>query len=92
MFIDLRRFEPKTGTLVGCQMSYPHLIAIDYIGDRMVSLDFGTRRFVIEGTGLEELPMRLQQGMVLAIQEHTARVWPDKPLGTYRHAHCANCP
>ena len=75
LFIDLRRFEPKTGALIGCQMSYPHLIAIDYIGDRMVSLDFGARQFVIEGTGLSELPGRLQQGLVLAIQEYSSTTW-----------------
>lgn len=75
MFLDLRRFEPKTGDLIGTQMSYPHLIAIDYIGDRMVSLDFGARQFVVEGTGLSELPGRLQQGMVLAIQEFSSILW-----------------
>lgn len=76
MFIDLRRFEPKTGALIGCLMSYPALIAVDYIGDHMVALDFGVRRFVIEGTGLASLAARLQQGMVLAIQEFSPKLWP----------------
>lgn len=81
MFIDLRRFEPKTGTMSGSQISYPHLVAVEYTGDTMVSLDFGTRHFVIRGEGLYELVQRLQMGSVLALQEYSARVWPTKPAG-----------
>lgn len=80
MFLDLRRFEPRTGTPIGCQMSYPYLAAVDYIGDHMVALDFGTRHFVVEGKGLDRLVARLQQGMVLAIQEYSSHVWPDDGL------------
>ena len=75
LFIDLRRFEPKTGMLIGSLMSYPALIAMDYIGDHMLALDFGSRQFVIEGKGLDGLAARLQQGMVLAIQEFSPKVW-----------------
>lgn len=81
LFLDLRWFEPRTGVLMGAQMSYPHLFSVDYLGDRMVSLDFGNRHYVIEGTGLGELPMWLQQGMVLAIQEHSKSVWPTEVSG-----------
>lgn len=81
MFLDLRRVEPRTGGLIGCQMGYPYLTAIDYLGDRMVSLDFGVRQFVIEGTGLDALASWLQQGMVLAIQEYSPRIWPQTPSG-----------
>jgi len=81
MFLDLRRFEPRTGGLIGCQMGYPYLSAIDYLGDRMVSLDFGLRQFVIEGTGLDALALWLQQGQVLAIQEYSPRIWPTLPSG-----------
>lgn len=82
MFIDLRRFEPKTSTLTGCLMSYPALIAVDYIGDHMLSLDFGNRRFILEGAGLTDLAARLQQGMVLAIQEFSPKVWQAPPFGS----------
>lgn len=75
MMLHLRRFEPKSGLWMGWQMSYPHLIAVEYIGDTMLSLDFGTRQFVIEGTGLTELARHLQQGTVLAVQEYSAAVW-----------------
>lgn len=75
MFIDLRRFEPRTGSLIGSLMSYPALIAVDYIGDHMLALDFGARQFVLEGAGLDSLAARLQQGMVLAIQEFSPKVW-----------------
>lgn len=81
MFLDLRRFDPRTQTLIGCQVSYPYLYAIDYVGDHMVSLDFGSRIFVIEGRLLGELAARLQSGMVLAIHEYSATIWPCKPNG-----------
>jgi len=81
MFLDLRRFEPRTGGLIGCQMSYPYLSTIDYLDDRMVSLDFGVRQFVIEGSGLNVLALWLQQGQVLAIQEYSPRIWPALPSG-----------
>jgi hypothetical protein len=75
MFIDLRRFEPKTGTLTGCLMSYPALIAVDYIGDCMLALDFGVRKFVLEGDGLGDLVPRLQNGMVIVLQEFSPKLW-----------------
>jgi hypothetical protein len=81
MFLDLQWIEPKTGTLVGCQVSYPHLVAVEYIGDQMVSLDFGSRKFVIEGTGLGELSRWLQQGLVQSIQEYAQSKWAEKPDG-----------
>ena len=81
MFIDLRRFEPKTGSMNGSQISYPHLVAVEYTGDTMISLDFGTRHFVIRGEGLYELVQRLQMGSVLALQEYSAKIWPAKPAG-----------
>jgi len=67
-------------------MSYPHLIAVEYIGDVMLSLDFGMRQFVIEGNGLIELARHLQQGTVLAVQEHMAAIWPAHPTGPSIHS------
>jgi hypothetical protein len=81
LFLDLRRFEPRTGILHGCQMSYPHLVSVDYVGDRLVHLDFGSRRYAIEGEGLCQLVSHLQQGQVLAIQEYSAQVWKAPILG-----------
>jgi hypothetical protein len=81
MMLHLRRYEPKSGLWVGWQLAYPHLIAAEYIGDRMLSLDFGSRQFVIEGTGLDELARRLQDGEVLAVQEYDAEVWPVRQAG-----------
>lgn len=75
LFIDLRRFEPRTGILHGCQMSYPHLVSVDYVGDRLVQLDFGSRKYAIEGEGLAQLVAHLQQGQVLAIQEYSSLIW-----------------
>lgn len=75
MMLHLRRFEPRSGKWMGWQMSYPHLIAVEYIGDTMLSLDFGTRQFVIEGTDLTELARHLQQGSVLAVQEYSVARW-----------------
>ena len=68
MFLDLRKFDGRTGEIIGSQVSYPSLMAIDYLGEHLVSLDFGHRHYVIEGSGLGELARRLQQGAVLAIR------------------------
>ena len=81
LLLNLRRFDPRSGLLIGWQASYPHLVGADYIGERMLSLDFGVRQFVIEGNGLGELVRHLQQGSVLAIQEYSARIWPEFPAG-----------
>lgn len=75
MLLDLRRYEPKSGLWIGWQMAYPHLIAVEYIGDKMLSLDFGTRQFMIEGRGLDELARHLQQGSVVNVVEFSERVW-----------------
>lgn len=54
---------------------YPHLVAEEYTGDRMLSLDFGNRQFVIEGTGLQELARHLQSGSALTVQEYIDELW-----------------
>lgn len=81
LMLDLRRFEPKSGQWVGWAIAYPQLAAAEYIGERLLSLDFGPRKFVLEGDGLLELAKRLQQGAVLAIQEYAAAIWPRPPDG-----------
>lgn len=82
LMLHLRRFEPKSGLWMGWQLSYPHLIAVEYVGDKMLSLDFGTRQFMIEGTGLDELARHLQQGTVLVVQEYAERIWKKMNNGT----------
>ena len=81
MMLDLRRYEPKSGFWTGWAIAYPQLAAVEYVGDRMLSLDFGVRKFVVEGDGLRELTERLQQGAVLAIQEYCSAVWKQRPEG-----------
>jgi hypothetical protein len=81
LLLNLRKFDPKSGLLVGWQASYPYLVAADYVGEKMLSLDFGRRQFVIQGSDLTELVRHLQQGTVLAIQEYSAKVWPERPPG-----------
>lgn len=81
MMLHLRRYEPKSGLWMGWQMSYPHLVAVEYIGDKILSLDFGTRQFVIEGKGLDELARHLQEGTVLVVQEYAESVWPNHAEG-----------
>ena len=81
MMVELRRFEPRSGLWQGWVLSYPSLHAVEYMGERMLSLDFGLRKFVLEGDGLSELTARLQQGVVLAIQEYCEKVWPQRPAG-----------
>lgn len=81
LMLGLRRFEPRSGLWQGWGLSYPSLQAVEYMGDRMLSLDFGTRQFVIEGRGLDELARRIQEGSVLAVLEYAAPVWPTLPDG-----------
>lgn len=79
MMLHLRRFEPKSGLWMGWQVAYPHLIAVEYVGDKMLSLDFGQRQFIIKGTGVGELARHLQNGSVLMVQEYVATIWPTHP-------------
>ena len=81
IMIDFRRYEPKSGLWMGKQLSYAHLLAVEYVGDRMVSLDFGTRSVVIEGRGLDELARHLQQCSVTIVHEHAPRLWAVAPDG-----------
>jgi hypothetical protein len=79
--LDLRWYDTRAGLWLGCAMAYPQLAAAEYIGDRMVSLDFGKRQFILEGEGLAELVRRIQDGSVIRIQEYAAAVWPHRPVG-----------
>ena len=78
MMLHLRRFELRSGLWQGWALSYPSLNAVEYVGARIVSLDFGTRQFIVEGMGLDELVDRLQLGVVTVIQEYASTVWPDR--------------
>ena len=86
VMLDLRRFEPRSGLWMGWQLAYAHLVAIDYIGDRMLALDFGGRQFVIEGYGLDELARHFQQGTVMAVVEYAPALWPQTAAGGTVHA------
>src|SRR5262245_13301402 len=55
LFLDLRRIEHRTGEFIGTLLSYPHIVAVDYLGGHMLALDYGVRHYIIEGTGLAEL-------------------------------------
>lgn len=79
--LNLRWYDPRAGMWLGCAMAYPQLIAAEYVGERMVSLDFGKRQFVLEGEYLGELIRRIQDGSVIAIQEYAPAVWPQRPTG-----------
>ncbi|MFZ5746908.1 MAG: hypothetical protein ACOY45_04535 [Pseudomonadota bacterium] len=83
MMLHLRRFEIRSGLWTGWAMPYPNLVALEYVGDRMLSLDFGLRQFVIQGAGLDQLVGPLQQGTVLAMHEHAPAVWGQAPAGPY---------
>lgn len=79
--LDLRRYDGRSGLFQGWQLSYPHLAAIEYTGDEFISLDFGSRQFVVQGTGLLELVRQLQQGNVQTIMEYSKVLWPAPPHG-----------
>ncbi|MGC5254615.1 hypothetical protein, partial [Escherichia coli] len=52
MMLALNWFDAKAGLWHCSAIAYPSLYAIDSIGERMVSLDFGARQYMIEGYGL----------------------------------------
>jgi hypothetical protein len=81
MMLDFRTYEPRSGMWSGWAVAYPHLVTLEYVGDRLVSLDFGGRLLVLEGTGLDELVRHIQQGSVVAIQQYTPDLWSSKPTG-----------
>ena len=81
MMLALRWFDAKAGLWHGSALAYPSLYAVDSIGSRLVSLDFGLRQFVIEGSGLDELTRQLQQGNVVKIVEFASAIWPAQAEG-----------
>lgn len=81
MMLGLRRFDARAGLWQGWGLPYPSLYAVEYMGDRMLNLDFGSRQFVIEGHGLMELARCIKQGTVAVIQEYAAPIWPHQPQG-----------
>jgi len=81
LMLHLRRHDPKSGLWMGWELSYPHLVAVEYTGDRLLSLDFGVRQFMLEGAGLDELARHLQTGNVLMVQEYDPSIWPGQPGG-----------
>lgn len=80
LMLELRRYEPRSGLWSGWAMAYHSLHAVDYVGDRLLTLDFGARQFAVEGHGLDALVQRIQQGTVLGIIEHHAALWPKSKI------------
>ncbi|MEQ6335673.1 hypothetical protein [Sphingobium sp. MK2] len=76
LMLECRKFEPRARIWTGWAMAYHSLYAVEFIGDRMLSLDFGTRQFAIEGHGLDELVRHIQQGTALGVIEYAAELWP----------------
>lgn len=82
MFLDLRCFDARSGALKGTMLSYPQLVAIDYVDDHTILLDFGMRHVRIEGDGLAELIARLHSGNVSVIQAWSPKIWGERePTG-----------
>lgn len=76
LMLELRRYEPRSGQWTGWAMAYHGLNAVDFVGGRMLALDFGARQYIIEGSGLDALARHIQQGTVLGIIEHHTALWP----------------
>ena len=79
--LDLRWYDAKARLWLGCAIAYPQLVAAEYVGTAMLSLDFGKRQFVLEGVGLEILLNRLRDYSVIAVQEYAPSLWPQRPTG-----------
>lgn len=78
LMLALSWFDAKAGLWHGSAIAYPSLYAVDTIGERLLSLDFGARHFVVEGNGLDVLARYLLQGSVLKIIEYAAPIWPTR--------------
>ena len=81
MMLELRRFEPKSGMWHGWMMSYPSLVAVEFTGTTLVSLDFGNRQFLIEGLELAGMIDHLQSGTVMKLVEYSKAIWPVRDGG-----------
>lgn len=96
MMLELRRYDARAGHWQGWSMPYPNLYAVEFMGDRMLSLDFGVRQFVIEGRGLDVLAGHLSLGRVQRVVEYAAATWPHEPQGpvvsAIRRAGAQNAP
>lgn len=79
LFIDLRSFDERSGILKGTMLSYPQLVAVDYVDDHTVLLDFGMRHVRIEGERLSELIARLHTGQISVIQAYSEKIWGERP-------------
>ena len=78
MFLDLRTFDARSGVLQGTMLSYPQLVAVDYVDDHTILLDFGMRHVRIEGERLAELIQRLHSASVSVIQAWSPKIWGEK--------------
>lgn len=83
LMLGLRRFDARSGLWQGWGLSYPGLQAVEYVGHKMLCLDFGSRQFMLEGHGLDELARRIKEGSVLVILEYAPQVWPERPAGPF---------
>jgi hypothetical protein len=84
LFLDFRSFDERSGALKGTMLSYPQLVAIDYVDDHTILLDFGMRHVRIEGEQLAELIARLHTGQVSVLQAYSEKIWgPKPPLGPF---------
>lgn len=75
LFVDLRTFDERSGALKGTMLSYPQLVAVDYVDDHTILLDFGMRHVRIEGERLGELIARLNTGQISVIQAYSEKIW-----------------
>lgn len=75
LFVDLRTFDELSGVLKGTMLSYPQLVAVDYVDDHTILLDFGMRHVRIEGERLGELIARLNTGQISVIQAYSEKIW-----------------
>ncbi|GAB4072275.1 hypothetical protein KHC28_01345 [Ancylobacter sonchi] len=56
-------------------LSYPQLVAVDYVDDHTILLDFGMRHVRIDGERLAELIQRLHSASVSVIQAWSPKIW-----------------
>lgn len=81
MMLELRRYDARAGLWRGWAFPYHCVVGIEFIGDRLLSLDLGARQFVIEGRGLDELARHIRLGSAESIVEHADRLWSKPESG-----------
>ena len=75
MMVEFRRHEPRSGLWTCWALTYASLVSLEYTGDQLLSLAFGTCVVIVHGRGLDALARHVEEGAVMAVHEHAPSLW-----------------